>query len=348
MVTLIDVAARAGVSLGTASAAINKRASVKAATRERVERAAAELKYQKDASALVLASKRAKGKAGLKQLALGYVAAPREVGLAEKYAAFQQSARELGYGVELVRLTEYSTLKRAHEHLCFLNVQGLFLGLPESVPGPEWENFAWNNFAVVKAFRSWPTLRFAVVRHSAVDYMAAARNAVLTHGYRRIAVLLTRCKVPSNDVNRMGTILGYAQMHTEAGLEIEWRMVDEANQGKLPPDVVKWLRNYKPEALIAFPTSPLYHGVLAAGFKIPKDFAFAGVIEQEAFSRQYGVATCDAQWNLFSQQAVRMLHHMIQSGDRGPSVEPIQTVIEPRWLDGPSLPGLRSRYKPKR
>jgi len=45
MVTLSDVAARAGVSLATASKALNGRSDVKAATRERVESAAAELQF---------------------------------------------------------------------------------------------------------------------------------------------------------------------------------------------------------------------------------------------------------------------------------------------------------------
>ncbi len=57
MVKLCEVAAQAGISLGTASTALNGRASVKASTRRQVERVAAELGYRKDASAVVLTGK---------------------------------------------------------------------------------------------------------------------------------------------------------------------------------------------------------------------------------------------------------------------------------------------------
>ena len=56
--TLSDVAARAGVSKGAASLALNNKPGVSASTRERIERAARELNFQPHATAQALATRR--------------------------------------------------------------------------------------------------------------------------------------------------------------------------------------------------------------------------------------------------------------------------------------------------
>ncbi len=223
----------------------------------------------------------------------------------------------------------YETGSRA---LGFSKRQRALSGLVGLPRGPEWEAFDWNHFAVVKGFRAWPGLHFPVIRHSTVDYMATTRDAVIAQVYRQIAALLYRSTVPDDDVARLGSLLGYAQMYTEVELEAGWQMLDEARKTKLPAETVRWLEKCRPDVVIGFPSS-LFHAVLEAGFRIPQDFAFARVLDYEAFSKTFGVATCDSRGEIFPRGAVQLLHRMIQLGDRGQISEPVETVVEPHWLE---------------
>lgn len=340
MVTLKEVAKRAGVSIGTASAAINGATSVKEKTREIVKQVAAEMGYKKDASAAVLAGKRLSAKAAVKQISLAYVASKGEVAINTTWSCFQKHAEAFGYDAEKVYLHEYGTLRRAAEHLRFLNVQGLYLASPGCIPKPEWLEFNWGLFSVIKAFRVWPELKFAVIRHSATDYMRCALDEVIMRGYKRLGLIMNQSTAPRDDVSRLGTVLGYQQLFPEMGLEVEWR-VCRAEQPQIPKEVAQWLRKYKPEAVIVFPGS-LYFKLLEAGFEIPNTFGVAGVNERESFAHTYGVALCDSRDELFPERAVQLLHRMIRLGHRGHTEDPIESVIEPRWIDGPSLPYHKS------
>lgn len=337
MITLHQVAERAGVSLGTASAALNGRVSAKAATRERVERAAAELGYRKDASASVLAGKQRHSKKGQKQLTLGYVVSPGATDRGSQWEIFAAEAQRLGYEFEQVRLRDYGSLRRAQEHLHFLNIQGLYLSSPGSVPGRDWLEFNWGRFSVVKGFRVWPELSFPTIRHSAGDYMRMARDETIADGYRKIAFLLTSSEVPEDDETRLGAILAYGHLHLGREITFEWRPVESETQ-PLSAETARWLRRYRPDAVIAF-ASGCYHHLLNAGFRIPEDFGFASVIQSEDFALNYGVAGCDSRKQVFPEKAVQLLHRMVQVGDRGQMEEPTELVVEPRWLEGKSLPG---------
>ena len=150
----------AGVSVATASNALNGKAKVRPATREKVERAAMKIGYQKDASASVLASRQRHAKRAHKQLSLGFVWTHTITHWQSLYAAFVERAAELGFDAEAINLSEYSSMKRAEDHLRFLNVKGLFLSSPNTIPNRDWLDFAWEHFSVVKGHAVWPELSF--------------------------------------------------------------------------------------------------------------------------------------------------------------------------------------------
>lgn len=336
-VTLEDVARYARVSLSTASAAINGKAIVRASTRERVARAARELGYRKDASASVLAGRNRRAKAKVRQLTLGYVISPGQTSWKRQSEIFAVEAQRLGYDMMDIRLNEYSSIRAAERHLHFMNVQGLYLGAPGSIPSHDWLSFCWDRFSIVKGFRSWPEATVPLIRHSPHDFMRTARQQVYNYGYRRLAVLLMRSEVLSDDEARLGALLGFQSLHSDAGLEIEWRMLAHGLPQRLPEEVIAWLHKYRPNAVLGFPGSICIQ-LQEAGFRIPRDFGYAAVIQDAAFASAYGVAGCDSRQDSFPARAVQILHRMVQVGDRGFLNEPIEMVVEPRWIDGPSLP----------
>lgn len=333
---LADVAARAGVSLSTASAALNGLALVRAATRRRVEEAARQLGYHKEASAAVLAAHRKRARSQPRKLSLGYLISPTA---AHKHSeAFERHAHRLGYGVEWVDLRTFSSPASASQTLWNRNVAGLFYASPGAVPEKSgWATqFDWSRFAVIKFTRARPELRFDLIRHSAFDFASRAIREVVQHGYRRIAVLFSSSGVAEDDEARLGAVLGWQALRGPPSIRIEWRLIggDGSPQGHLPSAIHAWLRRFRPGVVLGFPDS-IFWQLRLAGWSIPQDFAYAAV------ARGADLPDVAGSWASHDQlvaKAVELLDRQIKLGVRGPVDLPEETVIEPEWTEGSSLP----------
>ncbi|MFQ3669957.1 MAG: LacI family DNA-binding transcriptional regulator [Verrucomicrobiia bacterium] len=331
---LKDVAARAGVSLSTASAALNGLALVRETTRERVRQAARELGYWKDASAAVLATRRKRSRTRPGRLSLGYLVSP--TAKHRRSEAFEAHAHALGYGVEWVDLRSFEKPSVAARALWHRNVAGLFYASPNAVPlEGGWEvGFDWSRFAVVKFSRARPELRFDLIRHSAFDFTSRAIREVAARGYRRLAVILGASGVPQDDEARLGAILGWKALRGKAEVRVEWRMLSGELGPNRPIDRLTetWLERFEPDAVIAFPEGISWQ-IRASGWEIPGRFAFAGIAMTVP-----GVAGCPANHRELAIKAVELLDRNIKLGLRGPVGIPQETVIEPEWVEGESLP----------
>jgi len=117
--TLNDVAARAGVSKASASLVIRNAPGPSAATRERVHRAAAELRYRPDPTAQVL--RRHRGRL------LGVTLNARDPFHADLIDAIYPAAEQLGYEVVLSATTPTRAEGKAVEALVGSRCEGLIL-----------------------------------------------------------------------------------------------------------------------------------------------------------------------------------------------------------------------------
>lgn len=331
-VTLQDVAARAGVSVSTASAALNDLAIVRVQTRERVSRAAEELGYVKDASAAVLvARRRAAGRAAATRLTLAYLQGPQASHA--RSDAFASRARHLGYAAEWVNLRSFRSPEAASRTLWQRRVAGIFHATPGAVPEDGgWDAaFDWSRFSVVKSTRARPELRFHRIRHDAYEYAALAVRQVHERGYRRIAVVLGPSTVPGDDEARLAAVLAWSALHRSRDARLAWTLHDLADADGRRLDA--WLRRQRADVVVGFPES-VYWGMVARGWRIPGDIAFAAVV----VGAGEPVAGCQTHHEATVGTAADLLDQQIKAGVRGMVPFPQEHVIAPTWKDAVSLP----------
>lgn len=340
MATLNDVAKAAGVSLSTASNALNGKAKVKRATREKVEQVAAEIGYQKDASASVLASRQRHAKRAHKQLTLGFVWADTMNYWHNSYAAFQKRASILGYDAEAVNLAEYSSMKRAEDHLRFTNVKGLFLASPNGVPSREWLKFSWDEFSVVKGHPTWPELSFPQIRNRAIAYARMALMEAVSRGYKRIAFIHQISKSPEDDEARLGLALSMQALGRFENVEIAWRFIETLDWTE---GLSSWLEAYRPDAVLGF-TGSVHTLLSESGYQMPQDFAFAAINRNHDSAEMHSVSGSYVINNEIVSQGVDLLNTMIQAGQYGHIDRPVELVIEPHWYEGETLPPVLQNH----
>jgi len=334
-VTIRNVAREAEVSVGTASAALNGRSSVKRSTREKVEAAARRLGYRKNAAASVLSTRQRRATLAKKAFSVGFVQGVRSED-DQRFEQFQEAVKVYGYDVERINFWAYRGVRHAAEHLRFLNVEGLFLA-GSCLPGPEWLKFPWEQFSVVKAEALHAELSFPMIRHRASAFMRQTLVEVTRRGYRRLALLLERTSVPEDDEVRLGMALAMVALKRAEGLQVEWWYQPDVT---LTRQVADWLRCYRPDAVITFPVT-WYEGLKGAGFQVPEDFALASLYADEWHRRMHDHAGCLSFYEDYFRHAARMLHELVVAGQRGQTARPMELVIEPEWAEGATLPDLR-------
>jgi DNA-binding LacI/PurR family transcriptional regulator len=337
MVTLQDVARRAGVSTATVSYALRGHVMVKPATAERVRKAASELGYRPDVSAAVLAGKRRAAKHRSKPMTLGWLLS-REAST-RRSADFERRAEEYGYETEVIDLSRFPDGAAASRALWYRNVCGLVIASPGVLAEfSGMQGFDWSRFAVVKFTRAMPQFAFHLIRHSAFDYASRTLREVVARGYRRVAVLLGGSASEWDDDARLGAVLAFAQARLPSGVQLECLRTSFSPTGGLPAKAARWVRKYRPDCVVGFPSLWLV-ALREAGFAIPGQFRFASIISSAGFRAAHQSAGCDERMVEFSEMAVDLLHRQIIVGERGMPRNPQEYVIEPIWIDGDSLPG---------
>jgi LacI family transcriptional regulator len=195
-ITLKEVAQAAGVSIMTASRALRNQANVTAATRERVQKAAAQLGYRPNPLVSALMSYRRASRVIQDTLTIGFVTNfPRRDGWrklkinADFFEGAAQACMRHGYKLEEFWLREPDmTAKRLSSILYSRNINGLLIApLPVALGHVrlEWEKFS----AVALGYSlAWPRLHRAVNHQFRSMRMALRRLRKM--GYPRVGLAL--------------------------------------------------------------------------------------------------------------------------------------------------------------
>lgn len=332
--TLAEVAARAGVGYGTASRALNGRAKVSAATRAKVERAAAELGFRINPVASLLAQQR---RPVPTDLVLAVVRRNPIFGQGD----FEATCAGLGVTGLAVQPSEFQSPREMLRVMYTRGVHGLFVnfnGWPWSVEATVQAD--WSPFSVVKFGRLMPAMAFHLVRHSAFDYLHAALEQVLRRGYRKVAVLLFDSGSEIDDRARLGATLAAAEVWRAKGRTVQWYRWSGASLDRPDAAVLKRLRKDKPDALLVYQASQVY--LLAeAGWEFPRDAGLAAVVVDASVREPNtgGRISGNAQALTESvSRAFRLLKDQIGRNERGVPRIATESVIEPRWIEGDTLP----------
>jgi DNA-binding LacI/PurR family transcriptional regulator len=318
--TLRDVAELAGVSPRTVSNVVNGYARVTDATREKVERAIAELRYRPN----VLARNLATGKSGQIVVVVPYLDTPY---FAELLQAIIPAARKVGYNV----LIDQTDGDRAHE--AELIGRGsrayLFDGMIISPLGLSQDDLTVRDPAlplVVLGERSSD----GTFDHVGIDDVAASTDAVshlIGLGRRRIAAIGDQ-PYPTGEAAQRRT-RGYRAAHAAAGLPVDeslivgtarFNRVDGATAMAALLD-----RADPPDAVFCYSdlvASGAIHTALERGLRVPEDIAIIGYddIEDGRYS-QPTISTISPDKKAIAQLAVDRLIMRIGGAEPVPGVE---------------------------
>ncbi|WP_144712879.1 LacI family DNA-binding transcriptional regulator [Curtobacterium pusillum] len=331
--TVRDVAALAGVSPKTVSNVINGGVAVRPETRERVERALAELDYVPNLSARGLRN----GRSGVIALTLPEMGSAYSAELAQW---FVELARERGWTVQLDQTgndpaRERDLVSRARAHL----VDGLILN-PVSLSGS----------VLAGAEGLPPTVVIGEVEPEHVDQVhvdspAAAEQVttyLLSRGHRRIAIAgaaLAEGATATSELRESG----YTAALAAAGIE-----PDPALRVPLPAwstsaaatAFAAWLDEHPlPDAVFAFTDSIAFgvlHVLAARGVRVPEQVSVMGFDDVDGAAYAIpALSTVSFDRRAFATAALDLLTQRIEDRD----AQPRTVVIPHRIVERASVAG---------
>ena len=317
---LKDVAARAGVSVKTASNVINDYPHIKPSTRARVQEAIRELHYRPNESARQLKH----GRAGFLALAVPHVNVPY---FGEIAATISAEATRLGY-IMLLDITdadaeaERVVLDGMRSHI----IDGVIFS-PLVLSTDEIANRADDMPMVLLGERAV----LSSCDHVAVDSVAAARamtEHLIVSGRRRVAAIGREAREGTGSVR----LAGYRQALDQAGLAYDPTITVGVESfgradGKAAMERLLALPN-PPDAVFCFNDLMAIGAIRAcveAGVGVPGQIAIAGFddIAEGRFSNPT-LTTVSADLDVLSREALRLLLSRIDSTER-----PAESVAVP-------------------
>lgn len=335
--SLRDIAKQLGVSHSAISLAMRDHPRVSQALKEKVRRTAEALGYQPDPMLAALAHYRRDKSSKPITACLGWINAwprPEELHALKEFHCYwngaHAAAAKFGYRLEEFRLDGEFTPKRLHQILHTRGIRGLLL--PPHAEQPEWGDFPWENYPVVRFGRSLHEPRTHLVTSDHVANTILAFKRIRELGYPRIGFVTSE-----QTMNERGHLF-------EAGFLVAQRLIEEplrlpvfvTSQFKTedrPKAFTAWVKKTKPDAILT--DMPEVPGLLKhAGLRVPEDIGLAvtSVLDTGA----------DTGINQNPEEIGRvgflMLNSVINDGSRGiPSIFR-QILVEGTWVDGKSLP----------
>lgn len=321
--TILDVAARAGVSIATVSRVLNKTGPVAETTTNRVFDAIRELNYTPHAAARVLASRRTN--------TLGLIL--REISgpfIQPMLRGIEAAASEHGFDL-LIHCTQRLN-RQPHYPLSEHNSDGLLV-FTDSLAEPELERRGRTGFPMVLMHRSSPPgLDIPVVTfenksgaRKLVDYLIEAC------GYRRIAFLAG----PPEAEDSQWREIGYQESLEAHGIPFDPSLIRLGgfNEEIAYQTVQEWLREgLSVDAIFSADDESAIGAMRAlkeAGRRVPEDIGVVG-FDDIPLSRYVTppLTTVHAPIELAGYEAIRQLVSLIRTGEAAPlTLLPTEVVI---------------------
>lgn len=335
-VTVRDIAKAAGVSHSTVSRALQGSPLVQPETKKRLVKLAEEMGYRPDPMLSALTAYRSKVQLRKQRNALAFVIGPYvKEGWRDIIDSAHKRAERLGFDLQLYIWDEKLPAARQSEILRSRGVRGLIVG-PLTKENHLIElplRLSYFSFVAIGRFISTPKINTVTPNH-----FGSVRQAVKhlrEKGYRRIGLaLLERLNYHVDD--RIRT----AYMAYQSGLPKSEQVpacfpADESHEEE---EISEWIKREKPDAIISY--SHYYDDLIAEGFKIPEDFAFASLNLNSRY--EHKVAGTNVNDHMVGQVAVNQLNSQLLVGEIGaPEVQ--QTIIvDTFWEEGTTAPALDS------
>ncbi|MBC8040402.1 MAG: LacI family DNA-binding transcriptional regulator [Opitutaceae bacterium] len=336
------IAERAGVSKNTVSLALRHDPQIPVATRERIERIAAESGYAKNPVVAQLMTELRKVKtAGFRRtLALLNAnlepkAFARHPTIPAYVAGCRRRAAQHGYALDEFWLHDPEMYgERLNRVLKARGIRGVIVaGLMNENRLPTKFSVTWQQHAVVvTGVRTHePTLSFACVDHHALvlEAMEQARRL----GYRRPALVLAegidRLVEGRFSAGFWAGQRGLAEGERVPGFyDVE---AARAESGKFHA----WWREWRPDVIFTLHTV-VREWLESAGVRAPRD---VGLIQLERRKGCEDWAGMDQHNDLTGEAAVDMLVSLINNNEAGVPAAPRATLVGGSWVEGATVKG---------
>lgn len=334
-VTLRDIAKVTGVHFTTVGLALRNDPHVNAATAARVREAARQLGYTHNAMLSALSAyRRNQGQhfAGVLAYVLNYDTGLYQGNLAETtlHQAVNTYAKAHGFSLETFRVMEPELNGRQLSRILRARgIQGVLLPPRLPTPGPipelEWEHFS--SVAVGYSITNVATHRVTI--HHAHNMRLCLRK-LRERNYRRIGLVLHE----DFSERSLGIMLGayLAEQYSQpAAHHVPPLYAKVVTQKALD----RWLRTQRVDCVV-LPGYPLevYDWIRQLGYAVPGEIGIALI---SRFGKSEHIAGIDEQNDLLGVAAGKCLISLLQHNDLGLPAYPLYTMVEGRWVEGPSV-----------
>ena len=340
-VTLRDIAARLGVSHVTISLGMRNHPSIPPARCREIQRVAEQMGYRPDPVLSALVVYRQQTRPVQIQSSIAWINHWDQPENLRKHREFDgywrgasKAAEKFGYRLDEIRWAADCSAKRFERILLTRNIRGVLI--PPHRNPPDWGEFDWNKFSVIRFGMSVsaPDSHLVTADHLRAVVMAMGRIA--QYGYQRIGMVVPR----DFDRHLGGNYIGgfyaaqkvFRSLHALPPLMTEESLYRARNE-RAKAALKHWLESHKPDAILT--TVPEVPGLLRElGYRIPEDIAVAGTSITDV--------PVDSGINQNSEAigriAVEMLVAQINVNSRGEPEAPSRILVESLWQDGKTLP----------
>jgi DNA-binding LacI/PurR family transcriptional regulator len=352
-VTLRDIAQKAGVSHVTVSRALRNDPSISAERRKEVKALAEEMGYRPDPCLAALVAYRFANQSHKVHSALAWINhwdQPEKLRAHREFDSYwrgaEGAAERFGYHLDDLRWTRDFSARRFEKILLTRNVRGLLI--PPHSMTPDWGDFDWSKFSVVRFGLSVRTPDSHLVTSDQLRATVMAIRKISSCGYQRIGMVV----LTDLDANIGGNYTGgffaaqkLFKLNTALSLLLTKQDVGQV-EGEWPPSttpklkqlIQSWLEKHQPDAVLT--TDARVPAVIRElGYRIPQDIAVASTsisdIPVDAGINQNG--------EKIGRVAVETLVSQINLNERGEPVAPCRILVESSWQDGKSMPPKSAR-----
>lgn len=334
-VTLRDIARITGVHFTTVGLALRHDARVESGTAAKVQAAARALGYTHNAMLSALSAYRRNDQhrfAGTLAYVLSYKPESYKGNLAESTLrnSVNTYAQSQGFKLETFQITHPGmTGLQVSRILQARGIQGVVLAPRLPTPGPisdlEWEHFS----TVAVGYSITNVAAHRVCIHHAHNMRLCLRK-LRERGYRRIGLVVQQ----DFSERSLGIMLG-------AYLAEQYSQPASIHVTPLIPQAVtkvalgRWLRAQRIDCVI-LPGYQLeiYEWIKRLGYHVPQEL---GICLISRFGKSEDIAGIDEQNDLLGVAAGKSVVSLLQHNERGLPEYPLYTMVEGRWVDGPTV-----------
>ncbi|HEU5081601.1 MAG TPA: LacI family DNA-binding transcriptional regulator [Opitutaceae bacterium] len=339
-VTLHDVAAKAGVSVSTASRCLTGAVTMAKATRSRVLSAADSLGYRYNP---LLGEVMRSTRRGLPNSYLGTLAyiTPFEdteewrstLTLCRHWSAAREQAARFGFGMAEFALTSHGmTARRLGDILRARGISGVLLA---AFPKDPFELvLPWEHFATVPVGHMVHNPRLDCVVSDHTEAVLLAGRVLAARGYRRIGLAIESYQ---NLITNRSWSTGYAALPSE-------NPVLAAIPPFLPdtitaPQFLAWVRECKVDCVLTVSTfrnvaNRMREWLAASGLQCPRDI---GLVSLDITSATASWAGIDQNSDEIGKAAVDLVLSKVRAAERGIPAVRRSLLVHSQWRDAETV-----------